>query len=134
MSKYFTSLSTIFSVYSSSVVLVVNWGLSVLLARLQYAVPQVITDQHLCHSLSELCDSLTCHIQNFKILASLCSRADWFEHYLVGNHKDRFYRDIRVIYTTWKSDHANNSNSSKRCKSVSCVDPERGKGEGVWTH
>ena len=29
-------------------------------------------------------------MQNFSILASLCSWADWFEHYLVRNTKDRF--------------------------------------------
>ena len=32
-------------------------------------------------------------MQNFNILASLCSRADWFEPYVIGNPEDRFSRD-----------------------------------------
>ena len=31
-------------------------------------------------------------MQNFSILASLCSWAGWFAPYLVRNHKDRFSR------------------------------------------
>ena len=36
-------------------------------------------------------------IQNFKTLACLCSRAGWFESYLVGNPEDRFSRDEAQI-------------------------------------
>ena len=39
----------------------------------------VQSDQRLCYSLSYNYDSLTSHMQNFNILASLCSQADWFE-------------------------------------------------------
>ena len=35
-------------------------------------------------------------MQNF-ILASLCSRTDWFESYLVRNPKDRFSRAMALM-------------------------------------
>ena len=37
--------------------------------------------------------SYYCFMENFKILASLCSSSDSFETYLVGNPKGRFSRD-----------------------------------------
>ena len=36
--------------------------------------------------------------RNFSKLASLCSRADWFESYLVGDPKDGFSHDKALIY------------------------------------
>ena len=36
-------------------------------------------------------------MQNF-ILASLCSRTDWFESYLVRNQEDRFSRSMALMY------------------------------------
>ena len=36
-------------------------------------------------------------MQNF-ILASLCSRTDWFESYLVRTPKDRFSRAMALMY------------------------------------
>ena len=36
-------------------------------------------------------------MQNF-ILASLCSRTDWFESYLVRNPEDRFSRAMALMY------------------------------------
>ena len=32
-------------------------------------------------------------MQNFNILAVLCTSADWFEFYLVGNPEDRYSRN-----------------------------------------
>ena len=45
----------------------------------------VQSDQHLCYLPSEKYDSYNCHMQNFMILASLCSWAGRFEHNLIGN-------------------------------------------------
>ena len=57
------------------------------------------SDQRLCFSLTEKYDSLTCHMQNLKILVSLCSLADCFQHYLVANPEDRVYCVLsRPIY------------------------------------
>ena len=39
----------------------------------------------------------TCYIQSFKILASFCSWAGWFESYLVEIPKDTFSRDVAQI-------------------------------------
>ena len=36
-------------------------------------------------------------ISRLWLLASLCSRADWFKSYLVGNPEDRFSRDVAHI-------------------------------------
>ena len=36
----------------------------------------------------------TCSVQSFKILASFCSWADWFESYLVENPKETFSHDV----------------------------------------
>ena len=49
------------------------------------------SDQHLCYSLSGKYSSRPCFMQNFNILASFCSLADWFESYLVWNMEDRFF-------------------------------------------
>ena len=40
---------------------------------------------------------LTCFMQNF-ILASLCSRIDQFDSYLVRNSEDRFSRTMALMY------------------------------------
>ena len=54
----------------------------------------VQSNQCICYLLSANYDvSSQVHIHNFKILASLCSLTGWFEHYLVGNSKDRFSCD-----------------------------------------
>ena len=45
------------------------------------------SDQHLCYSLFRQYDMYTCYIPSFKILASLCSLAGWFESYLVANSR-----------------------------------------------
>ena len=37
-------------------------------------------------------------MQKFCILASLCSRADWFESHFVRNPKDRFSRNEAHIF------------------------------------
>ena len=42
-------------------------------------------DQHLCCLLLRWYDMYTCYIQSFKILASFCSWAGWFECFLVEN-------------------------------------------------
>ena len=44
----------------------------------------------------------TCSIQSFKILASFCSWADWFECYLVKIAEDLFSRYVAQFYTTVK--------------------------------
>ena len=43
------------------------------------------------------------YIQNFKLLASFCSWADWFESYLVENPEDRFSRDGAQLSQDYKS-------------------------------
>ena len=40
------------------------------------------------------------YIRNFKILAGLCSWADWFESYLVGNPEDRFSHGVAQLINT----------------------------------
>ena len=55
------------------------------------------SDQRLCCSLSRRYNMYTCYSQNFKTLASLCSRAGRFESYLVGNPEGRFSRDVAHI-------------------------------------
>ena len=50
------------------------------------------SDQHLCYFLTTKFNIKACFVQNFKIPDHLCSWVDWFESYLVGNHKDRFSR------------------------------------------
>ena len=40
-------------------------------------------DQHLCCSLLRQYDMYTCYIQSFKILATFCSWAGWFESFSV---------------------------------------------------
>ena len=57
------------------------------------------SDQHLCCSLLRYYDMYTCYIQSFKILASFCSWAGWFESYLVENlrrHVFAWYGSIEV--------------------------------------
>ena len=39
----------------------------------------------------------TCYIQSFKILASFCGWAGWFESYLVKIPKDTFSRDVPLM-------------------------------------
>ena len=39
----------------------------------------------------------TCYIQSFKILASFCSWAGWFESYLVEDPQDTFSRDVAHV-------------------------------------
>ena len=54
--------------------------------RCRSACASAQSDQHLCCSLLRQYDMYTCSIQSFKILASFCSWADWFESYLVKSH------------------------------------------------
>ena len=41
-----------------------------------------------------LYNTLTCYMQNYNILASLCSLADWLKSYLAINPEDRFSPDV----------------------------------------
>ena len=52
--------------------------------RCRSACASAQSDQHLCCSLLRYY-MFTCFIQSFKILASFCSWAGWFESYLVEN-------------------------------------------------
>ena len=47
------------------------------------------SDQRLCFALIRKYHILTCFERNFKILASLCSQAGWFESHFVRNPKHR---------------------------------------------
>ena len=47
------------------------------------------SDQRLCISLIRKYHILTCYERNFKILASLLSKAGWFESHFVRNPKHR---------------------------------------------
>ena len=49
------------------------------------------SDQHLCCSLLRLYYMYTCYIQSFKILASFCSWAGWFEYYLVESPRSHIF-------------------------------------------
>ena len=40
-----------------------------------------------------LCYLFTCYMQNFIILAYLCSRAYWFDSHLIGNFEDKLFQD-----------------------------------------
>ena len=51
------------------------------------------SDQRLCYSLLGQDVTFSFYIQNFKTLASLFSRADRFESYLVKNPEDMFSHD-----------------------------------------
>ena len=51
------------------------------------------SDQRLCFSLFEKYYIQTCYRRIFNFLASLCSRAGWFESGFVRNPEDRFSRD-----------------------------------------
>ena len=51
------------------------------------------SDQRLCYMLSDKYYDPTCCNQNFNILASLRSWADWFESHLVRNPKEVFSCD-----------------------------------------
>ena len=46
------------------------------------------SDQRLSYSLYGKYNSHPCSMENFHILSSLCSRAGWFEPYLVRNFED----------------------------------------------
>ena len=70
------------------------------------------SDQHLCCSLLRWYDMYTCYIQSFKILASFCSRAGWFECYLVENPRRHvfawcgsFYNAAQLKYHTSDTQH-----------------------------
>ena len=52
------------------------------------------SDQCLCCSLPRRYNISSFYIQNFKTLASLCSRAGRFESYLVANPEGRFSHDV----------------------------------------
>ena len=43
----------------------------------------------------------TCYIKSFKILASFCSWAGWFESYLSKIPKDTFSRDVAHLSFNW---------------------------------
>ena len=45
----------------------------------------------------------TCFMQNFDVLASLCSSGDWFEPRFVDKPKDRFCRDESFFMRLLKS-------------------------------
>ena len=49
------------------------------------------SDQHLCCSLLRKYYMCTCYTQSFKILASFCSWAGWFESYLVENPRRQVF-------------------------------------------
>ena len=55
--------------------------------RCRSACASAQSNQHLCCSLLRQYDMYTCYIPCCKILASLCSLADWFESYLVANSR-----------------------------------------------
>ena len=48
------------------------------------------SDQRICYSLSDKYSMPTYSMQNFDILASLCSWTDWFENNLIGDPEERF--------------------------------------------
>ena len=64
--------------------------------RRRSACASAQSDQHLCCSLIRQShdNTCTCYSHSFKTLASLCSRADRFESYLVANPEGRFSRDV----------------------------------------
>ena len=64
--------------------------------RCRSACASAQSDQHLCCSLLKQYDIYTCYIQSFKILASFCSWAGWFESYPIENPR-------RHIFTWWGS-------------------------------
>ena len=47
-------------------------------------------DSKYFHYLDSKYNTYTCYSRNLKTLASLCSWADRFESYMVGNPEDRF--------------------------------------------
>ena len=61
--------------------------------RRQPAYTSAQSDQCLCYSLDRLYYNSTCFMPCFYIRASLCSRADCFESYLVGNPENMFSLD-----------------------------------------
>ena len=67
--------------------------------RRRSACASAQSDQHLCCSLLKAYDMYTCYIQSFKILASCCSWAGWFEPYLV---KKKTKTHFRVMWLQWK--------------------------------
>ena len=58
--------------------------------KAQQACTFVQSDQHICHLQSRKYCFQPCSMRNFNILTCLCSWADWFEPYLVGNPEDKF--------------------------------------------
>ena len=52
----------------------------------------------LVYSQSGKHNSLTSSMQNFNMVTSFCSVADWFESYLVGNPEDRFPHNEAHIF------------------------------------
>ena len=64
--------------------------------RRRSACASAQSDQHLCCSLPRWYDMYACYIKSFKILASFCSWAGWFEPYLVKNLR-------RHIFAWWGS-------------------------------
>ena len=63
--------------------------------RRRSACASVQSDKRLCYSLLRYYNTSRFYIQNFKPLASRCSR---FESYLVGNPEDRFSHDVAHIF------------------------------------
>ena len=57
------------------------------------------SDQHLSYSLIIKFHIKACYEQNFKFLASLCTRGDCFETRSVGNPEDRFSCVVAQIIT-----------------------------------
>ena len=64
---------------------------------------------HLCRLISAFVIRFleTCFMQNFDVLASLCSSGDWFKPRFVGNPKDRFCRDEAHISSHAQKVHIN---------------------------
>ena len=58
--------------------------------RHRSACASMQSDQRLCCSLPASYNTSTCYSRNSKTLASLISRAGWFESFLVADPEDRF--------------------------------------------
>ena len=65
--------------------------------RRRSACASAQSDQRLCYSLLRQDNTSSFYIQNFNSLASLYCCAGRLEAYLVGNPKDRFFRDEAQI-------------------------------------
>ena len=67
----------------------------------QPAHPRSLVSAFIVHCLDSLSNTSTYYSQNFKTIASLISRADRLESYLVRNPEDKFSRDMAHIYQVY---------------------------------